>query len=141
MPNKLCDINLIQSQIDQKYAKSKIKYVGGIPTLAGLNLYKIWHDKRHTDDVRVIRTYINIDVEVRGYDTCMLLTLKPNKCQSMNLKRSINYVTFDKLTPRKNNKQFAAKYKQINCGDVDQMYNIIDEMFSDVIKDYLENGE
>lgn len=136
-----CDVNSFQTQLEQKYSTSKIKFIGGTAAITNATFHKIWRDKRNNDDVRVIRTYITVDIDLRGLDGHRLIVIRPVKCASTNLKRAINHITFDKITPKKNNKQFATNYSEINCSGIDQVYQAIDDMFDNVIKDYLEKNE
>ena len=139
MESKLCDVNGIHTEIVKHYSNSKIKAVGGVPVISGLNLYKIWRDRRNVSDVRVIRTCIDIDVELRGFESAAVIVLKLNKVVSTNLKRAINHVTFDKTTPKKSNKNFVDNYKQVTCSTDEVMYDVIQEMFNEAIKEYMEN--
>ena len=139
MESKLCDVNPIHSEIISHYSKSKIKAVGGVPVISGLNLYKIWRDRRNTSDVRVIRTCIDVDIELRGFENNVVIELKLNRVVSTNLKRAINHITFDKATPKKSNKAFVEMYKQVTCSTDEVMYDVIEEVFNAAIKDYVEN--
>lgn len=141
MESKLCDVNSIHSEIISHYSKSKIKAIGGVPVISGLNLYKIWRDRRNKSDVRVIRTCVDADIELRGFENNVVIELKLNKVVSTNLKRAINHVTYDKTMPKKSNKMFAEVYKQVTCSTDEVMYDVIEEIFNAAIKDYMEIGQ
>ena len=141
MTAKFCDANLVYAQLEQRYSRSKIKFVGGVSSISNVSLFKIWRDKRHTDGVRVIRTYVVVDIDLRGYGDCVLMVVRPVKCMSTNLKRAINHITFDKTTPKKNHKEFTSQFLEVNCRDVEELYTVIESMFDCVIKDYLEKSE